>query len=89
MLGAIGVEIQSPLAGPQSDKAPEFAAFISHAQADHAKAEEIVAALEGRGFKCWIAPRDVRPGRTYGDEIVRGIGKSRSFILVLSAASNE
>ena len=89
MLGAIGVEIQSPLAGPQADKPPDFAAFISHAQADHAKAEEIVAALEGRGFKCWIAPRDVRPGRTYGDEIVRGIGKSRSFILVLSAASNE
>ncbi len=89
MLGAIGVEIQSPLAGPQSDKPPDFAAFVSHAQADHAKAEEIVAALEGRGFKCWIAPRDVRPGRTYGDEIVRGIAKSRCFILVLSAASNE
>src|SRR6185312_8011178 len=59
-----------------------------HAKADHAKAEEIVASLEERGFKCWVAPRDVRPGRTYGDEIVRGIGKSRCFILVLSAASN-
>ncbi len=83
------MEKQPPLAGPQSDKSPDFAAFVSHAQADHAKAEQIVTALEERGFKCWIAPRDVRPGRTYGDEIVRGIAKSRSFILVLSAASNE
>ena len=72
-----------------SDKSPNFAAFISYAKADQTKAEEIVTSLEERGFKCWIAPRDVRPGHSYGDEIIRGIEKSRAFILVLSAASNE
>ena len=67
---------------------PRISAFISYAKADQAKAQEIAASLEQRGFKCWIAPRDVRPGRTYGDEIIRGIEASRALILVLSSASN-
>ncbi|MBK5197161.1 MAG: TIR domain-containing protein [Methyloceanibacter sp.] len=66
-----------------------YSAFISYAKADHKKAHEIAASLEERGFKCWIAPRDVRAGRPYGDEIIRGIERSRCFILVLSAASND
>jgi tetratricopeptide (TPR) repeat protein len=65
-----------------------YSAFISHAKADEKPAKEIAALLEERGFKCWIAPRDVRAGHAYGDEIVRGIEKSRAFILVLSKASN-
>jgi hypothetical protein len=28
--------------------------------------------LEERGVRCWIAPRDVKPGASYGDEIIRG-----------------
>jgi hypothetical protein len=68
--------------------ASPISAFISYAKADQAKAQEIAASLEQRGFKCWIAPRDVRPGRTYGDEIIRGIEASRALILVLSSASN-
>lgn len=67
---------------------PLLAAFISYAKADQAKAQEVAASLEERGFKCWIAPRDVRPGRSYGDEIIRGIEKSRYFVLLLSEASN-
>lgn len=65
-----------------------YSAFISYAKADEKKAKEVAAGLEERNFKCWIAPRDVRPGHSYGDEIVRGIEKSRAFILVLSKASN-
>ena len=72
-----------------SDKSPAFAVFVSYAKADQTKAEGIVASLEERGFKCWIAPRDVHPGHPYGDEIIWGIEKSQAFILVLSAASNE
>ena len=83
------MEQQSPLAEQRSNKPPDFAAFISHAKADHKKVQEIVGALEQRGFKCWVAPRDVRPGHSYGDEIIRGIERSRCFILALSKASNE
>jgi hypothetical protein len=36
-----------------------------------------------------MAPRDLRAGREYGDEIIRGIEMSRSLVLVLSEAANE
>lgn len=83
------MEKQSPLTERQSAKSPDFAAFISHAKGDQKRAREIAALLEERGLKCWIAPRDVRPGQSYGDEIIRGIEKSRAFILILSKASND
>lgn len=70
-------------------KPAAFAAFISHAKADAKKARAIAEGLEARGFRCWIAPRDVKAGRTYGDEIIRGIESAKVFILVLSKASNE
>jgi tetratricopeptide (TPR) repeat protein len=76
------------LPADKSPKAPALAAFISYAKQDSEKAQEIAEQLEEHGFKCWIAPRDVRPGRAYGDEIIRGIERSRAFILVLSSASN-
>ena len=50
--------------------------------------EAICASLEGRGFVCWIAPRDVRAGREYADEIIGGIERSACVVLVLSAAAN-
>ena len=63
-------------------------AFVSHAKTDAKQATDIAAALESRGVACWIAPRDVEPGRNFGDEIIRGIDACRAFILVLSSASN-
>ncbi len=63
-------------------------AFVSHAKTDAAAAQAIAAALEERGVPCWIAPRDVEPGRNFGDEIIRGIEACPAFILVLSGASN-
>jgi hypothetical protein len=83
------VEKKSPLAERQPGKSGDFAAFISHAKPDQKRAQEIAASLEQRGLKCWIAPRDVRPGQSYGDEIIRGIERSRCFILILSKASND
>ena len=78
-----------PADAKRSNEASPFSAFVSYAKPDVKKAQAIAATLEERGFKCWIAPRDVRPGRSYGDEIIRGIEKSRAFVLVLSQASNE
>jgi tetratricopeptide (TPR) repeat protein len=77
------------LALPPSKPTPQFSAFISHAKADAKKAQAFAEGLEARGFKCWIAPRDVKAGRSYGDEIIRGIENAKVFVLVLSKASNE
>ena len=68
---------------------PEYSAFISYATADKAKAEEICAYLEARGLRCWIAPRDVRAGREYADEIIDAIERAPVLVLVLSAAANQ
>jgi hypothetical protein len=65
-----------------------FSAFISYASEDGEKAHEICRSLEGRGLTCWIAPRDVRAGREYADEIVTGIEKSGCLVVLLSKAAN-
>ncbi len=66
----------------------EYSAFIAYAKADKAIASAIVNALEERGLKCWIAPRDAKPGRRYAEEIIRGIDGSRCLLLILSKAAN-
>lgn len=53
--------------------ASDFFLFVSHVAEDRPAALEIVAELERRGVRCWIAPRDVRVGRPFDDEIVEAI----------------
>ncbi len=65
-----------------------YSAFISHSSKDVEVAQEVCAHLEERGLRCWIAPRNVRPGRNYGAEIVRGIERSKCLVLILSDDSN-
>ena len=52
---------------------PDLFLFVSHVSEDRAAATEIVEELERRGVRCWIAPRDVRPGRPFDDEIADAI----------------
>ncbi len=63
--------------------------FISHASADAKKAGEICSALETLGLGCWIAPRDIDPGKQYGEEIIHGIESTQGLVLVLTRKSNE
>jgi hypothetical protein len=62
--------------------------FISYSSKDKVIADAVCARLEGRGIRCWIAPRDVRPGFQYGEEIIDAIRGSRAMVLVLSANAN-
>ena len=73
---------QQPAAGQS------FSAFISHASRDRLVAEAICMQLESSGFRCWMAPRDIRPGEDYPEAIIRGIENSRCLILVLSKEAN-
>ena len=63
--------------------------FIPHAKGDKAVADLMCSRLEESGIRCWIAPRDVRPGRTWGSEIIRGLDNAKVMIVVLSASSNR
>ena len=61
--------------------------FISYASQDVAVANSIVESLEQHGLRCWLAPRDVRPGAQYADAIVRAINEAKAIVLVLSASA--
>jgi hypothetical protein len=63
--------------------------FISHSAQDKSVAEEVCAALEKSGVTCWVAPRDVRPGRSFPGEITRAIQQSKVMVLVFSGHSNS
>jgi TolB-like protein/Flp pilus assembly protein TadD len=58
--------------------------FVSYASPNSSVADAVCAALERAGLTCWIAPRDVRPGAFYGDEIVHAIDSSKAIVLILS-----
>ena len=62
--------------------------FISHSSKDKPTADAICSALEQNGVRCWIAPRDVRPGN-YGAEIIGAIKECAVFLLVFSESSND
>jgi hypothetical protein len=84
-------EYATPAAGTRRrmKKQPlAYSAFISYAAEDRAKADDICASLEEHGFVCWIAPREVRAGREYADEIITGIERSGCVVLVLSESAN-
>lgn len=68
--------------------AREYTVFVSHASADSDRAAEFVTAIERKGLTAWIAPRDIAPGREYAEEIIRGIDRSKCFVLLVSEASN-
>src|SRR5271169_624146 len=61
--------------------------FISYASHDAAMAQKVCSALEGAGFPCWMAPRDVVPGMLYADGIVRAINESTILVLILSESA--
>jgi hypothetical protein len=46
------------------------------------------AHLEGRGIRCWIAPRDPIPGIPYGRQLVDAIAQTRVVILIFSSHAN-
>ncbi|MGB8692088.1 MAG: TIR domain-containing protein [Steroidobacteraceae bacterium] len=58
--------------------------FISYASQDAALANDIVATLERKNLRCWIAPRDVTPGGHYADAIIGAISGTKALVLLLS-----
>jgi nucleotide-binding universal stress UspA family protein len=63
--------------------------FISYASQDAAVANSIVENLEQQGVKCWVAPRDVKPGAPYADAIIRAINEAKAMVLVLSSSATD
>jgi hypothetical protein len=61
--------------------------FISHADEDHATARQVCDFLEANSIPCWMAPRDIPPGKTWASAIVDAIESCRLLVLLVSGHS--
>ena len=65
-----------------------YDAFISYCSEDKKVADAVCGTLEANKIRCWIAPRDIGAGRTWGSAIVEGIGESAVMVVIFSEHSN-
>jgi ABC-type amino acid transport substrate-binding protein len=65
-----------------------YDAFISYCSEDKKIADAVCGTLEANKIRCWIAPRDVGPGRTWSSAIVDAIGESAVMVVIFSKHSN-
>jgi hypothetical protein len=63
--------------------------FISYAQPDKTVADAVCAKLESRNIRCWIAPRDIAPGKNFPEAIIEGIENGKVVVLIFSSSANK
>jgi hypothetical protein len=63
--------------------------FISYAQHDKPIADAVCAKLEFRNIRCWIAPRDIPPGKSFPEAIIEGIEEGKVVVLIFSSFANK
>ncbi|MDP4093861.1 MAG: TIR domain-containing protein [Bacillota bacterium] len=63
--------------------------FISYSSNDRNVANTICSVLESRKVRCWIASRDITPGREWGESIIEAIEQSKIMVLIFSSAANK
>jgi hypothetical protein len=66
-----------------------FDVFISYSSKDKTVADAVCARLESAAIRCWIAPRDVVPGTSYGEGIIDAIHAAKIMVLVFSSSANS
>jgi TIR domain len=67
---------------------PACDVFLSYSSKDKVVADAACAALEARGIRCWIAPRDIIAGKEWGAAIIEGLEQCQSMVLIFSANAN-
>src|SRR5579863_9690294 len=63
--------------------------FICYASQDKAVADAACSALEARGVRCWISPRDIRPGEEWDESIYEALSTSQVVLLIFSGYAND
>jgi len=62
--------------------------FLSHSSKNADISEAVCGYLESNGIKCWVAPRDIMPGSSYPEQIVKAIRNCHTFVLLVSEHTN-
>ena len=63
--------------------------FISYASVDKPVADAMCARIEAQNIRCWIAPRDVPPGKNFPEAIIDGIVGSKIMVVIFSSHANK
>jgi hypothetical protein len=63
--------------------------FVSHGSEDSGQANELAAFIESKGVKAWIAPRDVRPGQDYSEQLQEAIEQCIAFVVLVTDKANK
>jgi PQQ-dependent catabolism-associated CXXCW motif protein len=62
--------------------------FISHASENRDDANDLVTLIEAKGMSAWIAPRDVRPGFDYSEELQHALETCAAFVVLVTEEAN-
>jgi hypothetical protein len=63
--------------------------FISYSSKDKAVADRVCHALEAKGERCWIAPRDIPYGADWQEAIMGALVEAGAMVLVFTGNTNE
>lgn len=63
--------------------------FISYSSQDYQTAQKVCNILEKKDIECWIAPRNIRAGKHWGEVIAEAIKSVDIVLLLISSASNN
>jgi hypothetical protein len=72
----------------QGQDIPDHDVFVSYSSKDANVANAVCTALEAKKLRCWIAPRDVLPGKAWAGAILDAISDTRLMVLIYSANAN-
>lgn len=62
--------------------------FVSYSTVDQKVAEGVCGYLERYGLRCFVAYRDIAPGRVWAAEITKALDDSASMVVIFSEAFN-
>jgi|GEM_PF-3160395 len=63
--------------------------FISYSSVNKEIAQAMCSTLESKSIRCWIAPRNIPPGKDYPEALVEAIKECPIFVLILSSRSGS
>lgn len=63
--------------------------FLSHSSNEEKLASDVCSCIEANGHSCFLAPRDIRSGYEYAEEIINGIDNCDIMLLLLSESANN
>lgn len=63
--------------------------FISHSTRNKHEAQRVCSKLEDSDISCWIAPRNISPGKDWADAIFEGLSTCNLMVLIVSGDSMQ